>query len=71
MKIAEQLDITAAESKTTFDEIKAYILQRYGMKVSNLYIAQAKQKYGTIKSTNYDVLKSKYAGQPQRLLGKE
>ena len=33
-------DVTAAESKATYDELKAYIEKKYGFKVSNLYIAQ-------------------------------
>lgn len=30
----DELDVTAEESKATYDEIKAYILQKYGLKVS-------------------------------------
>ena len=32
------LDSTAAERKTTYEEIKEYVLERTGLKVSNLYI---------------------------------
>lgn len=35
-------DVTAAESKATYADLKAYIEEKYGFKVSNLYIAQAK-----------------------------
>ena len=35
----DELDVTAEESKATYDEIKAYILQKNGLKVSGLYIA--------------------------------
>ena len=32
------LDLTAAETKPTYDDIKAYVLKTYGLKVSALYI---------------------------------
>jgi 23S rRNA (uracil1939-C5)-methyltransferase len=41
-----ELDLTAAESKATYEEIKDYALKQSGLKVSNLYIAQVKQKCG-------------------------
>ena len=39
----DELDLTAAESKATYDEIKAYVLEKYGLKVSSLYISQVKR----------------------------
>ena len=36
----DELDLTSAESKATYDEIKAYVLEKYGLKVSSLYISQ-------------------------------
>ena len=39
-----ELDLTAAESKATYEEIKEYVQTQSGLKVSNLYIAQVKQK---------------------------
>lgn len=39
----DELDLTSAESKATYEEIKAYVAEHNdGMKVSNLYIAQVK-----------------------------
>ncbi len=35
----DALDVTAAESKATCPEIKAYVIDHYGLKVSSLYIA--------------------------------
>ena len=35
----DELDLTAAESKATYEEIKKYVLEHTGLKVSNLYIA--------------------------------
>ena len=49
-----ELDLTAAESKATYEGIKDYILDRHGIKVSSLYIAQVKQKYGIIERNCYN-----------------
>lgn len=38
----DALDLTAAENKVTYEEIKDYVLAHTGLKVSNLYIAQVK-----------------------------
>ena len=61
----DELDLTVAEKKATYDEIKAYVLEHSGLKVSSLYIAQVKQKCGIIERENYNKLKSKDAKQPQ------
>ena len=61
----DELDLTAAESKATYEEIKAYVLEHTGLKVSHLYIAQVKQKYGIIERENYNKPKSENAKQPQ------
>ncbi len=50
----DELDVTTAESKATYEEIKAYVLEHSGMKVSSLYIAQVKQKCGIIERGNYN-----------------
>ena len=51
----DELDLTSAESKATYEEIKAYVAEHNdGMKVSNLYIAQVKAKYGIIERENYN-----------------
>ena len=62
----DEMDLTAAESKATYEEIKKYVAEHYeGMKVSNLYIAQVKAKYGIIERENYNLPKSGDAKQPQ------
>ena len=61
----DELDLTAAESKATYEEIKAYVLEHSGMKVSSLYIAQVKQKCGIIERENYNKPKSENARQPK------
>lgn len=61
----DELDLTAAESRATYEEIKEYVLEHSGMKVSSLYIAQVKQKCGIIERENYNKPKSEDAKQPQ------
>lgn len=61
----DELDLTAAESKATYEEIKEYVLEHSGLKVSNLYIAQVKQKCGIIERENYNKPKSENARQPK------
>lgn len=61
----DEFDLTAAEKKATYDEIKAYVLEYSGLKVSSLYIAQVKQKCGIIERENYNKPKSEDAKQPQ------
>ena len=58
-------DITAAEKEATYQEIKDYVLEHSGLKVSSLYIAQVKQKCGIIERENYNKPKSEDAKQPQ------
>ena len=49
----------------TYGQIKEYVLERSGLKVSSLYIAQVKQKCGIIERENYNKPKSDDARQPQ------
>ena len=51
--------------QATYPQIKEYILEHTGLKVSNLYIAQVKQKCGIIERENYNKPKSQEAKQPQ------
>ena len=55
----------------TYGQIKEYVLERSGLKVSSLYIAQVKQKHGIIERENYNKPKSDDARQPQCPLEKE
>lgn len=59
----DELDLTAAESKATYEEIKQYVLEHSGLKVSNIYIAQIKQKCGIIERANYNLPKSENSRQ--------
>ena len=61
----DEMDITSAESKTTYEEIKKYVAEHNdGMKASSLNIAQVKAKYGIIERENYNKAKSEEARQP-------
>ena len=61
----DELDLTTAESKATYEEIREYVLEHTGLKVSHLYIAQVKQKYGIIERENYNKPKSENSRQPK------
>lgn len=51
--------------QATYPQIKEYVLEHSGLKVSSLYIAQVKQKYGIIERENYNKSKSDDAKRPQ------
>ena len=60
----DELDLTAAESKATYEEIKAYVLEQFGLKVSSLYISQIKRKCGLEVGDSYNQPKSENAKVP-------
>ena len=57
--------MTAAESKVIYDEIKAYVLEHTGLKVSSLYISQVKRKCGLDVGQNYNLSKKENAKVPK------
>ena len=61
----DEMDLTMVESKATYEEIKDYVLKKSGLKVSNLYIVQVKQKCGIIERANYNLPKSENSKQPK------
>ena len=62
----DDVDITSAETKATYDEIKKYVSEHNaGMKVSNLYISQVKRKCGIEVGKNYNLPKNEDSRQPQ------
>ena len=62
----DDMDITSAETKATYDEIKKYVAEHNaGMKVSNLYISQVKRKCGIEVGKNYNLPKNEDGRQPQ------
>jgi len=60
----DELDMTSAEMKATYIEIKDYVLKKHGLRVFNLYISQIKRKYGLEVGQNYNLAKSEDAKQP-------
>lgn len=50
----DELDLTSAESKATYAQIKEYVLEKFGLKVSTLYIAQTKKKCGIEMREHYN-----------------
>ena len=61
----DEMDLTSAESKATYEEIKVYVAEHNdGMQVSNLYIAQVKAKYGIKERANYNLPKLEDVKQP-------
>ena len=67
----DELDLTSAESKATYAEIKDYVLKTHGLKVSSLYISQVKRKCGIEVGENYNLPKSEDSRQPQCPVEKE
>ena len=61
----DELDVTSAETKATYAEIKDYVLKEHGLKVSGLYISQVKRKCGIEVGENYNLPKSENSRQPQ------
>ncbi len=53
-----ELDVTPAETEATYREIKDYIFEQHGVKVSSLYIAQVKEKHGIKERECYNKPKS-------------
>ena len=60
-----EMDLTSAESKATYEEIKAYVLEKFGLNVSHLYISQVKRKCGLEVGPNYNLPKSEGQRVPQ------
>lgn len=61
----EDMDMSGFQNDATYGQIKERVLQQTGLKVSSLYIAQVKQKYGIIERENYNKPKSENARQPK------
>ena len=61
----DELDITSAESKATYQEIKDYVLKEFGLKVSTLYISQIKRKCGIEGGEHYNISQKENQKVPQ------
>ncbi len=67
----DEFDLTSAESKATYAQIKEYILEKFNLKVSTLYIAQIKKKCGIVLREHYNKSKKEKQVIPQCTPGKE
>lgn len=61
----EDMDLSEFKGKATYEQIKAYVLEKTGLKVSSLYTAQIKKKCGLDVGENFNPAKSENARQPQ------
>ena len=61
----DELDLTAAESKASYQKIRDYIHKKYGFNIPNLYIAQVKRKLGLEVGVNYNLSKKNNHHVPQ------
>ena len=66
-----EMDLTAAESKATYQEIKEWVKEKYGFHVSHLNIAKTKRKCGIIERQNYNLPKSEDSRSPETPKEKE
>lgn len=67
----DELDLTAAESKATYEEIQEWVQERYGVHVTHLNIAKTKRKCGIIERQNYNLPKSENSRSPETPPDKE
>lgn len=61
----EDMDLSEFKGKATYEQIKVYVLEQTGLKVSNLYIAQIKKKCGLDGGESFNLPKSENAKQPK------
>ncbi|MCR4990769.1 MAG: 23S rRNA (uracil(1939)-C(5))-methyltransferase RlmD [Lachnospiraceae bacterium] len=67
----DELDVTAAESKATYEEIQEWVQEKYGFHVTHLNIAKTKRKCGIIERQNYNLPKSGDSRSPETPKEKE
>ena len=60
-----KVDLSEFKGKATYEQVKAYILEQTGLKVSSLYIAQIKKKCGLDVGENFNLSKSDNTRQPK------
>ncbi|MBQ2626880.1 MAG: 23S rRNA (uracil(1939)-C(5))-methyltransferase RlmD [Eubacterium sp.] len=67
----DEMDLTAAESKATYQEIQDWVQEKYGFHVTQLNIAKTKRKCGIIERQNYNLPKSEDSRSPETPKEKE
>ena len=66
-----EMDVTAAESKATYQEIQDWVQEKYGFHVTHLNIAKTKRKCGIIERQNYNLPKNEDSRSPETPKEKE
>lgn len=61
----EDMDMSGFQKDATYEQIKAYVLEHTGLKVSSLYISQIKRKCGLDVGQNYNLSKKEDAKVPK------
>ena len=61
----EDMDMSGFQKGATYEQIKAYVLEHTGLKVSSLYISQIKRKCGLDVGHNYNLSKKEDTKVPQ------
>lgn len=60
----EDMDMSRFQQGATYEQIQAWVQEKYGFHVTHLNIAQVKRKYGIIERENYNKPKSPDSRQP-------
>ena len=61
----EDMDMSGFQKGATYEQIKAYVLEKFGLKVSSLYISQVKRKCGLDVGQNYNLSKKENTKVPK------
>ena len=61
----EDMDMSSFKKDATYGEVKAYVWEKFQLKVSSLYISQVKRKCGLDVGQGYNLPKTESAKQPQ------
>ena len=67
----DELDLTATESKATYEEIQEWVQEKHGFHVTHLNIAKTKRKCGIIERQNYNLPKNGDSRSPETPKEKE
>ena len=67
----DEMDVTAAESKATYQVIQEWVQEKYGFHVSHLNIAKTKRKCGIIERQDFNLPKCEDSRSPETPKEKE
>ena len=66
----EDMDMSGFQEGAAYEEIQAWVREKYGFYATHLNIAKTKQKCGIIERQNYNLPKSEDTRSPETLKGK-